>query len=361
MKRRWLAMGDPQTTFAKVLHILGDHALIDEGTGMLREDIGLVSMGDHFDFHAHGARTLAETSRDGVDTLEWLAKHPPDQVVILMGNHDASRVMELAFESDESFAAARTLAEACATEDPPGENNRLFATRHPRIPTPDIAIRDYGTFTVEQRSLVQKLLLTERMQLACIGWHLGKPALMTHAAVLEPQVAALGVEPRAEPLQRALQRRLRDAIARVRCAWERNELAALDLEPLHSPGQTGREGGGLLYQRPSGLVDETGDGAPMALRRFHPRLLPRGLVQICGHTGHKKCLKDLESWLGPSARSRTHGGLRTLAVSDSRILYDAAVHAAKGDDATLYFTDIEMNAPEVSDYPLLELERVETT
>jgi len=31
--------------------------------------------------------------------LRWFVEHLPDQVVILMGSHDAARVMEVAFES----------------------------------------------------------------------------------------------------------------------------------------------------------------------------------------------------------------------------------------------------------------------
>src|SRR5687768_8459431 len=105
-------MGDPQTTFAKVLGILGSHDLLGED-GYLRDDVGLVSIGDHFDFASHDRRSLTDIGRDGANILRWLAEHPPDQVVILMGNHDSARVMELAFETDESFAAARTLAKAC--------------------------------------------------------------------------------------------------------------------------------------------------------------------------------------------------------------------------------------------------------
>src|SRR6266550_275427 len=102
-KRRWFAMGDPQTTFEKVLAILRGHDLLGEG-GKLRDDVGLVSIGDHFDFKSHDERSLEDVGRDGSNILRWLAAHAADQVVIVTGNHDAARVMELAFESDESFA-----------------------------------------------------------------------------------------------------------------------------------------------------------------------------------------------------------------------------------------------------------------
>ena len=63
-RRRWFAMGDPQTTFACVLRILGDHDLLD-GRGYLHEDVGLVSIGDHFDFMSHDKKSMAEVGRDG--------------------------------------------------------------------------------------------------------------------------------------------------------------------------------------------------------------------------------------------------------------------------------------------------------
>ncbi|CAN5920191.1 hypothetical protein BH11MYX4_BH11MYX4_05410 [soil metagenome] len=149
-----------------------------------------------------------------------------------------------------------------------------------------------------------------------------------------------------------------EAVAGVRGAWEHGQLAALDLRPLHFAGEAGHEGGGLLYHRPSNRGDDTGSDKPVARRRFHPRELPRGLVQICGHTGHKKCRKELAEWHAPAPAPRTHGGLRTLAVGESGIVYSESIEPARDGDATYYFIDIEMNAPEVRDYPLFELESV---
>jgi hypothetical protein len=356
-ERRWLAIGDPQTTFERFLGVLRGHDLLDE-KGSLRAEVGLVSIGDHFDFQAHDGRSLADTARDGTNILRWLAAHPPEQVVILLGNHDTSRVMELAFESDESFAAARALAAQCKAEDPPAAKNSEFRARFPHIPTPDVAHRDYSAFTVEQRELVEQLLLAGRVRLACLGHHHGKPVLLTHASVTNAQVKELGVEPRAEALALALEARLRTAVAAVRGAWERGELAALDLEPLHFAGQDGREGGALLYHRASQKGDETGDAAPVARRKFHPRELPRGLVQVQGHCGHHKCREHLAQWLGPSAALLARGGLRTLTVSDAGIVYDAGIAPAREGDATVYFIDIEMNWPTLTDFPLFELEHV---
>ena len=48
MFRRHVAMGDPQAPFATVLAVLDRHGLL-KNDGQLRDDVQLVSMGDHFD------------------------------------------------------------------------------------------------------------------------------------------------------------------------------------------------------------------------------------------------------------------------------------------------------------------------
>ena len=358
MGRSWFAIGDPQTTFERFLGILAGQDMLDSQR-RLRPEFGLVSIGDHFDFYSHDKKSLDETGRDGIEILRWLASHAPDQVVILLGNHDTSRVMELAYESDETFAAARALAADCMTEQPPGEKTREFTERFPRIPTPEVAHRDYSAFAVEQRTLVQELLLSGRVHLACLGQRDGKPVLLTHASVTLTQVAQLGVEPNAAAIVEALEVHLRGAVARVRGAWEKREVAALVLEPLHSAGHGGREGGGLLYHRASQNEDPTGDSKPIARRKFAPSELPRGLVQVQGHCGHHKCRLELAPWLGPAAIARERGGLRTLAAGASRISYDGGIAPARDDEATVYFIDIEMNFSNLPDYPLFQLDSVD--
>jgi len=72
-----------------------------------------------------------------------------------------------------------------------------------------------------------------------------------------------------------------------------------------------------------------------------------------------ECLQELDaSWLGPSAKDREHGGVRTLVVGHSGIAYDQGIAAAHDENATVHFIDIEMNHRTVSDYPLFELEDV---
>src|SRR5207249_4203044 len=103
---------------------------------------------------------------EGQRVVRWLAEHPRDQVVLLLGNHDTSRVQELAFETDESFDGARALGEEIEAlrkqaGRTPAEDTRLrslqdrFGRDFPRIPTPEVAARDYASFSVAQRTLVQ--------------------------------------------------------------------------------------------------------------------------------------------------------------------------------------------------------------
>lgn len=350
-KRRWFAMGDPQAPFERFLGILREHGLLDEtdGTRRLRPDVGLVSMGDHFDFPFEDHdRSLEQASQDGTDILRWLAAHPREQVVILLGNHDAARVMELAWESDASFREARRVAK----EETPARFHELF----PRIPKPEVALRDYSSFAAHQRALVQRLLLAGRMQLAAVAHREGTPMLLTHAGVTGREVELLGVRPVADELAAALARHLESAVDRVRPAWEKGEPVALDLSPLHAAGTTGLEGGGLLYHRASVMGEEAGGPAPVAPRRFHPSALPRGLVQVCGHTGHHKSRKELA--LAEDRTMQGRGGLRTLAVGPSGHRYERSVVPARPEEATMYLVDIEMSQREVTALPLFEVDEL---
>src|SRR5262249_39620205 len=83
-RARWLALGDPQTTFDKLMEVLRLHDAVDEarGTPRLREDVGLLSIGDHFDFGAHGG---PDVGHEGELFLRWLVEHPADQTIVLLG------------------------------------------------------------------------------------------------------------------------------------------------------------------------------------------------------------------------------------------------------------------------------------
>ena len=308
---RTFVIGDPQAPFAKVLEVLDRHrALAGE---RLAADVVLVSIGDHFDYDPRDPGAGDE----GLRLLRWLASHAPAQVAILLGNHDAARVMELAALSDAEFAAARALA-----GDPVA-----FLAAYPALPPPGVISKDYASFSVAQRALVIELLLAGRFRLAVVGELADRgPALITHAGVTARELAHLGLagSESVVAIAGALEARLADAVARVRADWERGVPAALSLAPLHVAGGHGREGGGLLYHRPSN--PETGSlFDPERPRRFDPRTLPGNVTQVVGHSGHAKCVHELGAWCTPAARARKHGGIRTLLVEGPRVTYDTGL------------------------------------
>src|SRR5262245_50972807 len=158
--RRFVAVGDPQASLEKYLRILDRHDLLGED-GRLRHDVSLLSIGDHFDYEGD----IETVREDGRRLLRWLAGHPADQVLLLAGNHDLCRVVELAEQTDERFASARRAArevnELRKRGDRPDElraARRRFAEDFGEIPTPKVANRDWGSFSVAQRELVQALL-----------------------------------------------------------------------------------------------------------------------------------------------------------------------------------------------------------
>jgi hypothetical protein len=325
---RTFVMGDPQAPFAKILEVLDRHQLL--AGDRLAADVVLVSIGDHFDFdHKNPAAARA----DGVRLVRWLASHDPAQVVMLLGNHDASRVMELAMLTDAEFADAR----ACSPE--------AYAARYPQLPPQGVLARDYASFSVEQRELVQELLATGRFRLAVTAELAGRAALLTHASITARELALLGLAAvrDARAIAEALEAFLAAAVARG--------TAPLSLAPLHITGGDGREGGGLLYHRPS-ATPPPDPGRP---RRFDPRTLPEGLLQIAGHSGHAKCVHELGDWCSPAARARAHGGIRTLRASGGEVSYDLGIDPT----GELILIDGEMRRVPASEIQLLELTRLD--
>lgn len=344
---RWFAVGDPQTTKAKLLEVLARYDLLDGD--MLRADVGLVSMGDHFDFPGP---PLEVVEREGCAILEWLAKHPRDQVTILAGNHDLSRVMELAFETDASFAEARAV-----------KDEAELRARFPRIPTIGVAARDYSSFSVAQRDLVTQLLLDRRMRIAATAAVRGQQVLLTHAGVTNRELMMLEMADERAPstLAAALDAWFHDAVDKVRARWSNGEPAALDLSPIHVMGTSGREGGGLLYHRPSRrdrpeITDTDGGWAfdVESPRRFEPTTLPRGLHQVIGHTSHKRCKKELAGWIDESAVG-DHLAIRTLRLEGNTPLYKAGVDL-EGADAALVLIDPHFAGTKSNDCELLPLD-----
>jgi hypothetical protein len=358
---RRFAIGDPQTTRARFFAILDHHALLGPD-GMLAPDVSLVSIGDHFDY----AGEPADVAREGLAILRWLAEHPAEQAPILLGNHDLCRVMELAPLSDHDFAAARALAVPIKAAERQGEDVdarvQAFLARFPSLPSPGIAAKDFLGYSEAQRALVQALLLGGRVRLALAAeLATGAPALLTHAGVTGRELALLATTPvTTHAIAAALNQWLAGAIERARPHWEAGRVTEpLSLAPLHVAGTAGQEGGGLLYHRPAHPerpgADHAWEFSPRAPRRFDPRTLPAGLVQVCGHTGHKKCLHELHVWIGASARAASHGGLRTLRAHGDEVAYEWGIVDAPADHARLHMIDAEMNAASPAAYPLLPL------
>ena len=342
---RTFVMGDPQGPFDKVRAVLDRHGALEGHR--LAFDVVLVSIGDHFDYD-HKEPVAA--GKEGLALLRWLASHEPSQVHILLGNHDVARVMELIALSDADFAAARAL------------DRDAFAEKFPLLPPHGVLARDYASFCEEQRDLVQHLLLDGRFELACAGELDGKLALLTHAGVTTRELGLLGLPGERDPrtLATALNTLLRAAVERVRTDWDAGVPTPLSLAPLHVAGAHGVEGGGLLYHRPSN-PDSGSTFDPDRPRRFDPRTLPDGLLQIAGHSGHAKCVHELGDWCTWRARERAHGGLRTLTVDDKGPRYDLGVQPDStgwGWLAQLILIDGELRRVPAEDVQLLELARL---
>jgi hypothetical protein len=343
------------------MRILDHHGLIGRG-GVLKSSVSLLSIGDHFDFTC--LEGPAAAGEEGLRILTWLASHPEDQAIILAGNHDLARVMELGVMTDERFLEARSRALE-VDRHPHGSSRRQdletrFSVDFPDVPTSEAARRDYQSFSSRQRALVQELLSRGRMKLAQAALEEGRPLLLTHAAVTQRELDLLGIgtEREASPIAERLNQYLARAVLEARTAWDLGRLARLELDPLHAAGGGGREGGGLLYHRPACLPDSA-TRAPRAPRRFHPEALPRPLVQACGHTVHPKCLEEklLGRWATPSAHRRDLHELRALRVGESGIVYEAKGAPPRDGEAFLYMIDGGMNGVvQPGDYPLLRLD-----
>jgi hypothetical protein len=263
--RRTVAIGDPQARADKIFAVLAAHDLLADD-GRLRDDVQLVSIGDHFDFGTRAEGTIADAQVDGPAVLRWLCAHGPAQVIVLVGNHDLARVDELAGATDARFAAAAAwLAERAARpeRDAPGAGDAAradYVASFPELPAPGMVHRDLSAFTEAQQQLVRRELSAGRLALgATADLPSGRPALLTHAAITGREVALLGCGLADPPavLAAALDGWLGRAVAAVAPRWAAGQPARLDLAPLHLGGAIGAddpavpEGGGLLYHRPA--------------------------------------------------------------------------------------------------------------
>jgi hypothetical protein len=345
---RRVAMGDPQAPFEKVLAILDHHGLLDD-CGILRDDVSLVSMGDHFDYGADPDAAAV----DGERLLAWLAAHPPDQVVLILGNHDLARVSELAGFDDAGFQEARAAANRVPEGD--DEREREFRARY-NAPTSESIRRDFSAFRESQRERIWSLLRARRLRIAHAD---PGGALLVHAGVTANDLSAIGLEPEhhdnpsrvADALNRVLDEAVTAAGPRA---------AKLDLGVLHRSGDAEYgEGRGIFFHRPSNPEHERDATLFQGehRRRFDPRHLPPALVQVIGHIGDKKCLELLKDWHEP--RDHVHGRVRTMVVDGAGVKYQLGGTERRPDAAVVWFTDGGMNDSGVSDYELLSLAPLE--
>ncbi len=342
-----VAVGDPQGSWERFQGVLRHHGLLGHA-GRLRDDVQLVSIGDHFDWggRANWRRATADATR----LLEWLAAHAPQQVVLIAGNHDLARVCELDEFDDATFRRARR--EAWDIYRLRERDRRAFAARQARfvarfrgVATAEVLARDFSAFDTAQRELVGRLLRAGRFRLA----HAHRGRLLVHAGVTTRNLAQAGAGfDDAARVARALNAFLD---ARVK-AWR---AGPLDLSPYHVPGDARGEGGGALYHRPADPAHEAAHKFdPARPRRFDPRTLPAAFTQVIGHVAHAKCAELMPDWTrGPR---RGFGPIRSLAFDGERPVYRQGVQPG----ARLLFIDNGLQRiRDVRRYQLLDLDRGE--
>lgn len=333
------AIGDPQAPLDVFLKILERHGLLADD-GRLAPDVALVSMGDHFDWGTPAQREQA--TREGPAILAWLAAHPPDQVRIVLGNHDLARVGELAGFSDDEFSRARAEADlAYRGGDVDRALEAALLERWPATPGAEVLARDLSCFSAAQRALVTRLLRARRARLAHA---FDRDLLLLHAGVTTAELERIDAASAAEGDAYAIAAAL-DAFVDARVdAW--TGAGPLDLAPLHEHGSArGGEAKGMLFHRPAQA------GADRIKRRFDPRALPRGVAQVVGHIHDRKCRELLPDWA--DAAPPVHGKLRSLSLAGAAPRYRVGCDPA----AALYFVDGAMNRGAPEDYELFDLRR----
>lgn len=346
-RRRTLhvAMGDPQADFDRVLSILWLKGLLD-GEGGLRSDVCLVSVGDHFDWGPAADRE--RVARSALRLVAWLASHPADQAVMLLGNHDLGRVGELADFTDATFRAAQADADRVYAGDATdAAAERAFLQRWPGLPSAELAARDFSTWTEEQRAWVEHLLRARRFRVAHAA---GDSLLVLHAGVTREDLRVVGLEPTRWAEARAVAEALNGVMDRAVDAWKGGPLV---LPGLHHPGNAkDGEGLGIFYQRPSLQADDAERVRGTPRRRFDPRDLPRGLIQVVGHTRDKR-VRELVSAPGPAR----DGVLRHLVTDGARVDYAHGPPPVTGPgEAVMVFTDGAMREGRAEDFELFDLE-----
>lgn len=329
---RTFAIGDPQAPFDTFLAILDRHDL-RAPHGKLRDDVRLISMGDHFDWGKPADR--ARAAADGMKLVAWLSSHDPAQVVMIAGNHDLARVGELWGISDDEFARAQAIADRAYIAKDAGADAE-FHREWPRFTTAEVVSRDLSTYRSEQSDVVASLL--KRLRLAYVQNGL----LFVHAGVTTNHATG-----DANEIAASLNRAFDDASAS----------RPLAIPGLHVPGDSDVEGLGMLYHRPSrGLTDEEKRElarSPMR-RRFDPLTIPVGVRQVIGHIRDSKC-RRLMSDIADDAPN-TDGVLRSLVVDGASARYQHGLHTGA---TSIWFTDGGMSSCPVDKYEILDVDRFE--
>ena len=343
-RTRHVVMGDPQADFDRVMSILALHGLLG-GDGGLRPDVCLVSVGDHFDWGPASERE--RVARSGLRLVAWLASHPADQAVLLLGNHDLGRVGELADFTEATFRAAQAEADRLyAGDDTDAAAERDFIARWPALPSVELAARDFSAWTEEQRAWVEHLLRARRFRVAHAA---GDSLLVLHAGVTREDLDVVGLEPGRRAEARAVADALNGVMDRAVEAWTGGPLV---LPGLHHPGNAASgEGLGIFYQRPSLQAEDAERVRGTPRRRFDPRRLPLGLTQVVGHTRDKR-VRELVS-PGPVR----DGVLRHLVTDGTRVDYAHGPPPQTGaGEAVMVFTDGAMREGRAEDFQLFDLD-----
>ncbi|NVJ13512.1 metallophosphoesterase [Myxococcus sp. AM010] len=344
--RRRLVMGDPQADLDQVLAILAHHELL-AGDGWLRSDVQLISVGDHFDWGKPPER--APVAASGLALVAWLAAHPANQAVMLLGNHDLGRVGELAGFSDARFAEAQAEADRIYQGGETDEAaEQAFLARWPQVPSAELVARDFGNFREVQRTWVEHLLRVKRFRVA----HAAAPDLLVlHAGVTREDLDVTPLPPSQRGDANQVAAALNAALDAAVAGWTRGPLV---IPGLHHPGNAAQgEGTGIFYQRPSLLPEDAERVRGTPRRRFDPRRLPTGLTQVVGHTRDKRS----RAMLGLAPTGARDGVLRHLVTEGARVDY---AHGAPPPPvpgaAMMVFTDGAMRECQAPDYALFDLD-----
>jgi hypothetical protein len=339
-------MGDPQADITRVFALLEHQGLLGE-EGWLRPEVQLVSVGDHFDWGPRQEREAGASS--ALRLVAWLAAHPADQAVLLLGNHDLGRVGELAGFTDARFATAQAEADPLYQgEDTDEAREHEFLARYPDVPNVELVARDFGNFREVQREWVEHLLRARRFRVAHAA---AEDLLVLHAGVTREDLHAVGLPESSWRSARAVAEALNAALDTAVAGWSGGPLV---IPQLHHPGNAAYgEGRGIFYQRPSLRPEDAAYRAATPRRRFDPYRLPPGLTQVVGHTRDKK---SRELLLLPQHETRD-GVVRHLVTDGSSLRYALGAPPPAGEgEAVLVFTDGGMRETPVEAFELFDLD-----